>query len=95
MRLLEGWTISSALASAQVVASPSLPAEAPYVPTFTFDVASIRENKPTLSFTMTIQSPLHVSSFLVTSFSARDLITMAYGISWFVGWAGLDQHSAI
>jgi hypothetical protein len=44
---------------------------------------------------MTIQSPLHVSSFLVTSFSARDLITMAYGISWFVGWAGLDQHSAI
>jgi uncharacterized protein (TIGR03435 family) len=90
VHLLAAWTISGAIASAQVVASSSLPADPPYVPTFTFDVASIRENKPTISYTMTIQSPLHVSSFLVTSFSARDLITLAYRISWFQLSGGPD-----
>jgi uncharacterized protein (TIGR03435 family) len=69
--------------SAQESVTPSPAANAEYVPTFTFDVASIRENKPSNSYTMTIAAQLHSSNFRVTSFSAMDLITMAYRIQRF------------
>lgn len=51
----------------------------PYVPKFTFDVASIRENKQINSYTMSIINPVHAGTFVVTSFSALDLIKFAYG----------------
>jgi uncharacterized protein (TIGR03435 family) len=72
--------------------APSPPANTAYVPTFTFDVASIRENKPSDSFTLRIQNLPHASSFKVTSFTAMDLIAIAFGLHYFQisgepGWA--------
>jgi uncharacterized protein (TIGR03435 family) len=83
MLLLAAWTIANAFASAQAVAPSSPQADAPYVPTFTFDVASIRENQPSNSYTLTIVNPPHASTFRVTSNTAMDLIVIAYGISRF------------
>lgn len=73
-------------------ATPSLPANTAYTPTFTFDVASIRENKPADSVTMRIQNLPHTSTFRATSFTPMDLISIAfdvyeYQISDEPGWA--------
>jgi uncharacterized protein (TIGR03435 family) len=80
------------VASAQGSIAPVLTENATYNPTFTFDVASIRENKPSDSYTLTIASPPHAGSFKVTSNTAMDLIAIAFGLSYFQisgepGWA--------
>jgi uncharacterized protein (TIGR03435 family) len=66
------------VASGQGSTAPSSPENAAYVPTFTFDVASIRENKPSDSYTLTIQNPPNASNFKVTSFTVMDLIAIAF-----------------
>jgi uncharacterized protein (TIGR03435 family) len=70
---------------ATLTALPPALAQAPaeYVPTLTYDVASIRENKPSESFTLSLTSPPHAGSFRATSFTVQDLIVMAYGIKHF------------
>jgi uncharacterized protein (TIGR03435 family) len=52
-----------------------------YVPTLTFDVASIRENDMTgtNSVHVAVKSPPHSSQFEVTTFTMKSLIQMAYG----------------
>jgi uncharacterized protein (TIGR03435 family) len=72
--------------------APSPQENPAYVPTFTFDVASIRENKPSNSYTLTIASPPHAGSFKVTSITAMNLIAIAFGLNHFQitgepGWA--------
>ena len=61
------------------------PTPAPYTPTLTFDVASVRENTSDLShgYTVTGQNPPHSSKFSATNYSARDLIGQAYGVQYF------------
>jgi uncharacterized protein (TIGR03435 family) len=77
------WAMTVPSISAQESVTPSPAANAEYVPTSTFDVASIRENKPSGSYTMTIVVPLHSSTFKATSFCAMDLITRAYRVQRF------------
>jgi uncharacterized protein (TIGR03435 family) len=54
-----------------------------YVPTLTFDVASIHENNSPLPYSLSRDNPTHSSLFQVTNFTARDLIMIAYGVSNF------------
>src|ERR1700679_1615989 len=70
----------------------SPPANTAYVPTFTFDVASIRENQPSDSFTIRVTSLPHSSTFRATSLTAMDLIRIAFNRHYFQiygepGWA--------
>lgn len=72
--------------------TPSSPANTAYVPTFTFDVASIRENKPADSFVMMVQNLPHTGTLRANSFTAMDLISTAFDvrnsqISGGPGWA--------
>jgi uncharacterized protein (TIGR03435 family) len=67
----------------QGVASGTAGSAGDYVPTFTFDVASIRESKPEGSYSMSIASLPRSSSFTSTNFDVRNLITMAYGVQYF------------
>lgn len=71
------------IASAQGSTAQSPAADAVYVPTLTYDVASIRENQPSDSYTLSVVSPPHAGSFKVTSFTAEELILMAYGMKIF------------
>jgi uncharacterized protein (TIGR03435 family) len=63
--------------SAPVVA-PS--ANAPYVPTMTFDVASIRESPPADSYFVSGRFAPHSSSLRVTNFTVMNLVILAYGV---------------
>jgi uncharacterized protein (TIGR03435 family) len=76
--------------------TPPHPANRAYVPTFTFDVASIRENKPSESFTISVTSLPHASTFRATSLTAMDLIRIAFKfdsfqISGAPGWASTTR----
>ena len=62
----------------------------PYIPTFTFDIATIRENAPSDSYTMMVSSPLHSSKFSNTSITAKNLITVAYGLNYYQISGGPD-----
>lgn len=57
-------------------------ADAGYVPTLTFDVASVKESKvdPSRGFIMGGPNPAHSSKLSVTNMTASDLIWWAYGI---------------
>jgi uncharacterized protein (TIGR03435 family) len=67
----------------------STPASAEYVPTMTFDVASVRENKDVdwpARYSMSIQTEPHTTTFRATNWQIEDLITWAYG---------LDRHQIV
>src|SRR5271154_694074 len=60
----------------------SLPANAPYVATMTFDVASVRENKnvdENLGITMSGQFVPHRTMLQVMNWRIENLISYAYG----------------
>jgi hypothetical protein len=59
----------------------SAPANAPYVATMTFDVASVRENKDIdmhAGYTMGGQFVPHTATLRVTNWAIEDLISLAY-----------------
>jgi uncharacterized protein (TIGR03435 family) len=53
-----------------------------YVPTLTFDVASIRESPESDSYTVGGFDPAHSSVAKFTNNTAMDLIAIAYGMRW-------------
>ena len=72
--------------------SQTTPIATPYTPTFTFDVASVRENAADLSHGYTISGPNlpHSSKFSAIDYTARDLIMQAYGLQYFQIIGGPD-----
>src|ERR1019366_5904767 len=78
----------SLLGQAGEAAAPAaaLPASAPYVPTMTFDVASVRENKNVdfaAGFTMGTEFAPHSTTFRATNGLIENLIGAAYGVDWY------------
>ncbi|MDW5267022.1 MULTISPECIES: TIGR03435 family protein [Acidobacteriaceae] len=53
-----------------------------YVPTLTFDVASIRQSPAADSYMVSGSFAPHSSSLRVTDFDAMNLLSMAYGVRW-------------
>lgn len=66
---------------AQVTPAVASTDAAAYVPTMTFDVASIRENEASAdhSVHVAVKNPPHASQFEVTNFTMKSLIQMGYG----------------
>jgi uncharacterized protein (TIGR03435 family) len=64
----------------------SAPANAPYVATMTYDVASVRENKnadPNVGITMSGQFVPHTTMFRAINWSIENLVGVAYGVNRF------------
>jgi uncharacterized protein (TIGR03435 family) len=72
--------------------SQTTPIATPYTPTFTFDVASVHENKadPNLGYTISGPTSPHSSKFSAINYTARDLIMQAYGLQYFQIIGGPD-----
>jgi len=73
-------------ARCQVATTPTsfLPANAPYVATMTFDVASVRENKNIdmkVGYTMGGQFVPHTTTLRVMNWRIENLISYAYGVN--------------
>jgi uncharacterized protein (TIGR03435 family) len=69
----------------QVNAAPAgakHPADVNYVPTMTFDVASIHESPVSNSFVVSFQNPLHTSLLRLVNNNVMNMISMAYGVRW-------------
>jgi uncharacterized protein (TIGR03435 family) len=78
-------TVPSSLGQAGPATTPtsSLPANAPYVATMTFDVASVRENKNVdmnTGITMSGQFVPHTTMLRVINWRIENLISYAYGV---------------
>ena len=77
----------SSLAGQAGTATPpaaSSPANAPYVATMTYDVASVRENKnadPNIGITMSGRFVPHTTMFRAINWSIENLIGVAYGVN--------------
>ena len=70
-------------AGAAATPTSSSPANAPYVATMTFDVASVRENKDIdLNAGITVSGHFvpHTTTLRVTNWSIENLISYAYGV---------------
>jgi uncharacterized protein (TIGR03435 family) len=76
--------------SGQGVASGTPGGAEAYVPTFTFDVASIRESKPEGGYSVSGYDAPRSSSFTANNFDVRNLITLAYGVEYFQVSGGPD-----
>ncbi len=61
--------------------APSPNADSAYVPTLTFDVASIRESPETDSYTVMFNSPPHSSVLDLTNIRVIDMIGIAYNVN--------------
>lgn len=91
--IASGWmAVAMPIAFAQTGAAPDVRPVAtvnqPYVPTLTFDVASIRQSADADSYLVSGGFSPHSSSFRVTNFNLMNLLSSAYGIRW-------DQISGI
>jgi uncharacterized protein (TIGR03435 family) len=75
--------------SATAAPSP-VAASGGYVPTLTFDVASVRESPPADSFRVSFQNPAHSSVLRLTNNTVFDLIVMAYGLRYYNVAGGPD-----
>jgi hypothetical protein len=76
-------------AGAATTRTSSLPANAPYVTTMTFDVASVRENKNVdvnAGITMSGQFVPHTTMLRVINWRIESLISYAYGV---------DEHQIV
>jgi uncharacterized protein (TIGR03435 family) len=85
--LVAGWmAIAVAIAFAQSGASPdpARPATAieAYVPTLTFDVASIRQSAEADSYIVSGSFSNHSSSFRATNFDTMNLLALAFRVRW-------------
>jgi uncharacterized protein (TIGR03435 family) len=82
-----GWMVVAApVAFAQAGAVPAMepaaPASKAYVPTLTFDVASIRQSADANFIAVSGGFSPHTGFFHVTDFDAMNLLSVAYGIRW-------------
>lgn len=68
------------LAMACVLAPPALPQTAPYAPTLTFDVASIRESPKLDMYRVSSTNSAHSSSFTATNLDVPNLLYAAFGL---------------
>jgi uncharacterized protein (TIGR03435 family) len=71
-------------AGAATTPTASLPVDAPYVATMTFDVASVRENKGAdlnAGITMSGQFVLHTTNLRLINWRIESLISYAYGVN--------------
>jgi uncharacterized protein (TIGR03435 family) len=59
-----------------------------YVPTMSFDVSSIHESNDNPPFSMSIVNPPHSSLFIASHQTAKDLIQLAYNITYDFGLKG-------
>ena len=82
-----GWmilAIPSSLGQAGAVTKPasSLPANAPYVATMTFDVASVRESQPDVNAGFVVGGGFmpHTTILRLSNFDIRNLLAIAYGL---------------
>jgi len=62
--------------------APPAAIETDYVPTMTFDVASIHESPMSNSFIVSFQNPPHSSLLRLTNNNLMNLISIAYGVRW-------------
>jgi uncharacterized protein (TIGR03435 family) len=64
---------------------PPPSADSPYVATMTFDVVSVRESKPDLDKGFTVGGGFTGDSSVLrmTNNSIRNMLTLAYGLSWY------------
>jgi hypothetical protein len=74
--------VAFAQAGAGPDAARAATASEAYVPTLTFDVASIRQSAVADSYMVSGSFSPHSSSFRVTSFNAMNLLAMAYRVRW-------------
>lgn len=79
--------VASPLTFAQAGATPdaapaATTASKAYVPTLTFDVASIRQSPVADSYVVSAFFAPHTGSFRATNFNYMNLLAMAYGIRW-------------
>jgi uncharacterized protein (TIGR03435 family) len=77
--------VPSSLGQAGAATKPasSLPANPPYVPTMTFDVASVRENKEAdlhLGITMSGQFTPHTTNLRLVNWRIESILSAAFGI---------------
>ncbi len=78
-------------ASAQAAkAAPDVPATSSYVPTMTFDVASIRQAQIADSYTVSGDLQIHRSTLRLQNSDLPNLLRAAYGIEWYQ-MAGLPR----
>ncbi len=81
-----GMIFAAPILSAQVGASQDVakaaPASEAYVPTLTFDVASIRQSPDANSYTLSGYFKPHSSSLRVINWDAMNLLSLAYGVRW-------------
>ncbi len=72
-------------ARSQTAAAPHGPDEA-YVPTMTFDVASVRENRnidPSAGFAVSGGFVPHTTKLRINNWQIENLISVAYGVDWY------------
>jgi uncharacterized protein (TIGR03435 family) len=67
---------------------------APYIPTLTFDVASVRENKTIPDPDAGVEDPAYSSKFVARGVPARFLVQKAYGIQPFQLAGGPDWFNS-
>jgi uncharacterized protein (TIGR03435 family) len=88
------WLAALALpAAAQTAPSPAAPpsAEPAYVPTMTFEVASVRQSQTGYSYTVSGFFTPHTSTLRVTNWSIENLLSMAYGLNGFYQISGVPD----
>ncbi|MGA8937944.1 MAG: TIGR03435 family protein [Acidobacteriaceae bacterium] len=83
LRLL-ATTCAILLAITSTAQQPAAPhtAELPYVPSLTFDIASIRESPPANSYTVGGPNPAHSGYANLTNYDVMNLLGTAYGVEW-------------
>ncbi len=85
VRVLAAWLLISGLAAGQAgrtAGAPDSGGQAAYVPTMTFDVASVRQSPEADSYMVSGSFLPHSTSLRITNFDARNLLGMAYGVRW-------------
>lgn len=74
-------SLSGLRAQASASTRPADP-DAAYVPSFTFDVASIRESPASDIYIFRVEDPPHSSLLRLTNNRLKDVISMAYQVRW-------------
>jgi uncharacterized protein (TIGR03435 family) len=76
------FSVSASAAIAQASQSEPSQASQPYVPTLTFDVASIRQSPMANSYAVGGSFEDHSSSMRLENFRIENILSMAYGVRW-------------
>ena len=80
--LLTGSILLLLASSARAQQAQGSGLETSYVPSFRFDVASIRESQKANSYSVTMFNPEHASSIKLNNVDVEDLLEEAYGVEY-------------